>query len=125
MKRLAVMVTTPPHSNLTVSAIEYVEAALKQGVELIGVFFYQQGVLHANANVEIASDEFQAVKHWLRLNKEYALPLHLCVTAADKHGIYCDDTPSDRVNNLNSAFIVSGLGELVELTSSADRLIQF
>ena len=120
MNKLAVMITSPPYSNLSVSALEYIEAALTSGVNVIGVFFYQDGVLHANAAVQIANDEFQAINHWQRLQQTYRLPLHLCITAAEKRGMNDDNSSS-----IHSLFTVSGLGELVELTNSADRMVQF
>lgn len=120
MKKLAVVVTTPPYSNLSVTALDYVETALKSGVELVGVFFYQDGVIHANQQALIASDEFQCINHWQALQEKYKLPLHLCVTAAEKRGL-SDEEP----NNIHSNFTVSGLGELVELVNKADRLVQF
>lgn len=119
MKTLAVLITTPPYSNLSVTALDYIEAALKSGVEIIGVFFYQDGVMHANQQVQIASDEFQCITHWQTLQQAYKLPLHLCITAAEKRGI-SDENP----NNIHPIFTVSGLGELVEL-NKADRLVQF
>ena len=121
VNKLCVMITTPPYSNMSVTALDYVETALKSGVELIGVFFYQDGVLHANANIQIASDEFQALLHWQRLHHEYNLPLHLCITAAEKRGISDDQN----TKSIHSIFTVSGLGELVELSTSADRMVQF
>jgi len=122
VKTLAVVVTTPPYSHLTISALTYVEAALVAGINVIGVFFYQDGAMHANKDISIASDEYQAIEHWQRLNKEYQLPLHICITAAEKRGIACDSIDNDQVNE---AFTVSGLGELVELTTKAARLVQF
>jgi len=120
VNKLAVMITTPPYSNLSVTALDYIETALKAGVELVGVFFYQDGVLHANASVQIASDEFQAITQWQRLHKTYNLPLHLCITAAEKRGMSDEDA-----QNIHSIFTVSGLGELVELSTIADRMVQF
>lgn len=120
MNKLAVVITTPPYSNLSVTALDYIEAALKAGVELVGVFFYQDGVIHANTQVQIASDEFQALPYWQRLHANYNLPLHLCITAAEKRGISDEQT-----QNIDSIFTVSGLGELVELSSKADRMVQF
>ena len=114
------VITTPPYSNLSVTALDYIETALKSGVELLGVFFYQDGVLHADKQVTIASDEFQCIKQWLNLQQTYKLPLHLCITAAEKRGI-SDEAP----NSIHPIFTVSGLGELVELTNKADRLVQF
>lgn len=120
VNKLAVVITTPPYSNLSVTALDYIETALKSGVELLGVFFYQDGVLHANANIQIASDEFQALSHWQKLHHKYSLPLHLCITAAEKRGL-----SDEHDNNIHPIFTVSGLGELVELSISADRLVQF
>ena len=120
MKKLAVVVTTPPYSNLSVTALDYVETALKSGIELVGVFFYQDGVIHANQQAQIASDEFQCITHWQALQQTYKLPLYLCITAAEKRGL-SDEQP----NNIHPNFTVSGLGELVELVNKADRLVQF
>lgn len=120
MNKLAVVITTPPYSNLSVTAINYIETALNSGIELIGVFFYQDGVMHANTQVQIASDEFQALSCWQRIHANFNLPLHLCITAAEKRGL-SDEQPQ----NIDTIFTVSGLGELVELSSKADRMVQF
>ncbi len=120
MKKLAVVVTTPPYSNLSVTALDYIETALNAGIELVGVFFYQDGVIHANQQVEIASDEFQCINHWQTLHEKYLLPLHLCITAAEKRGL-----SDEQSQNIHSIFTVSGLGELVELANKADRVVQF
>jgi tRNA 2-thiouridine synthesizing protein D len=122
VKTLAVVVTTPPYSHLTITALTYVEAALTAGINVIGVFFYQDGAMHANKNISIASDEYQAIAHWQRLQQQYQLPLHICITAAEKRGIACDSIDNEQVNE---EFTVSGLGELVELTTKASRLVQF
>jgi tRNA 2-thiouridine synthesizing protein D len=122
VKSLAVVITTPPYSHLTITALNYIEAALAIDIDVIGVFFYQDGVMHANENISIASDEYQAVAHWQRLHQQYQLPLHICITAAEKRGIACDSLDNERINQ---AFTVSGLGELVELTTKATRLVQF
>jgi len=115
-----VVITTPPYSNLSVTAIDYIETALRAEIELVGVFFYQDGVMHANTNNQIASDEYQALSHWQRLHQTYKLPLHLCITAAEKRGL-----SDEGEKNIHTIFTVSGLGELVELASKADRMVQF
>jgi tRNA 2-thiouridine synthesizing protein D len=120
VNKLAVVITTPPYSNLSVTALDYIETALKSNIELIGVFFYQDGAMHANSNIQIASDEYQAISHWQKLHQEYNLPLHLCITAAEKRGI-----SDENEHNINAIFTISGLGELVELSTKADRLVQF
>lgn len=128
MDKLAVVITTAPYSNLTISAIDYVETALKLGIDVIGIFFYQDGVINANADVSIASDEYQTIEHLTKLHRQYKLPLHLCITAAEKRGIVCEESlnkESAEQYKINDIFTISGLGELVELSASSTRLVQF
>ncbi|MGL1957468.1 MAG: sulfurtransferase complex subunit TusD [Colwellia sp.] len=126
MNKLAVVITTSPNNNLTITALSYVESALLAGVEVIGVFFYQEGVMHANNAINIASDEFQAIKQWSRLHKAYNLPLHVCITAAEKRGIIGDDNINEaNTETINDIFTLSGLGELVELSTNSTRMVQF
>lgn len=120
MNKLAVVITTPPYSNLSVTALDYIETALQAGINVIGVFFYQDGVMHASTSVQIACDEFQALPRWQQLHERYNLPLHLCITAAEKRGI-----SDEHAKNIHSIFTVSGLGELVDLSSKTDRMVQF
>lgn len=121
LKKLAVMVTTPPSSNNTATAISYVESALNnKNIDVIGVFFYQEGVLNASQLLAMPNDELQAIKQWQNLHNNYQVPLHICISAAEKRGL----TDSDEQINILSEFTISGLGELVELTARADRMVQ-
>ncbi len=123
MNKLAFVITTPPNSNLTATAISIITAALEMKLNVLGVFFYQSGVLNGSQHLALPNDEYQALKQWQQLNRDYNLPLHLCATAAEKHGL-SDDLGAQECTNINSAFTLSGLGELVELNVHADRLIQ-
>ena len=138
-KSIAFMVTTPPHNNNTATAITIVEAALKNSsVDVLGVFFYQDGVLNASNTLSMPNDELQAIKAWQRLVDTYKVPLHLCVTAGEKRGlsdeiepgIESDDKATNTTQsqpletNISKNFTVAGLGELVELTVQTDRFIQ-
>lgn len=130
MKKFAFLVTTPPHSNLTTSAISLIEATLKSGSEIVGVFFYQDGVLNASQHLALPNDEYQTIKQWQMLHQKYQLALHLCISAGEKRGlsdeIIADEIPNNNQDssNINDCFTISGLGELVELSSRADRVIQ-
>jgi len=117
VNKLAVVLTTPPYDNLTTTAINIIEAAIEKRTNIIGVFFYQAGVLNAAKHLSIASDEFQTSNAWEKLVKQHNIPLHLCSTAAEKHGLMNDEM-------INDCFTISGLGELVELASNADRMLQ-
>jgi len=111
VEKLAFIVTTPPYSNLTITAIALIKTAIEENMPIVGVFFYQDGVLNGQKLVEISSDEYQCQHQWQQLNQQHKLPLYLCSTAAEKRGV--SDTADN--NTVHSAFIMAGLGELVEL----------
>lgn len=123
-KTLALMVTSPPHHNYTATALAFAEQALlSSDTKLIGVFFYQDGVQNANTLLTMPNDELQAIKAWQKLHHQFNLPLHLCISAGEKRGLKDDESGSE-VNNILDEFTISGLGELVELTAQADRVVQ-
>lgn len=115
---LSVVVTTPPNLTLTYTAYSFIKAAIESDVKIVGVFFYQDGVLNANSLLDIPTDEFDARPLWCSLSKEANVPLHLCVTAAEKRGVIDG-------KNVLEEFTVSGLGELVSLTNDSSKLVQF
>ena len=125
---LAVIVSTQPIDSKTNTALEFVTAAVQQdNIELLGVFFYQDGVLNASTSLSIPSDEFQATDNWKALYQQYNVPLYLCITAAEKRGMTDELSDANNVfhtSNIDEVFTVAGLGELVELTTKADRLVQ-
>ena len=93
----------------------FVDAALQAGHEIDCIFLYQDGVYHANQNIQLASDEFPLVETWQSLHA-LNIPILLCVTAAEKRGIDIDDTGS---------FKVAGLAEFSMLAAKADKWVQF
>jgi len=129
VQTLSVVITTPPSSYLTITAIDYITQAVNSGVDVVGVFFYQDGVLNASANISIPNDEYQIHKQWQKLNQDHGINLHVCITACERRGLSddLDNQPSNApaLTNISQYFTVSGLGELVELTAKADRMVQF
>lgn len=125
MTKLAVVVTTPPHSNLTTTAIDYITNAIELGVDVIGVFFYQDGVLNASEHLSLPNDEYQTIAHWQALHSDHNVPLFLCITAAEKRGLSDEIESQMSQSNMLSTFTIAGLGELVELSAKTDKLVQF
>jgi tRNA 2-thiouridine synthesizing protein D len=123
---MAVVVTTPPYDNLTTTTINIIKAALANNICIVGVFFYQKGVLNAAKNLSFPNDEFQTQQHWQSLAKEHKLALYLCSTAAEKHGLVVDNFQheKDELALIDDSFILAGLGELVTLTNEAERVLQ-
>jgi len=129
VRTLSVVITTPPSSYLTITAIDYITHAINAGVNLVGVFFYQDGVLNASANIAIPNDEYQTHKQWQKLKQEHGVNLHVCITACEKRGLSDElDAPvseETKQTNISQYFTVSGLGELVELTTKSEKVVQF
>ncbi len=123
MQSLAIIITSPPYSNLTATAVEFTRSALINNINVLGVFFYQDGALNAAKQLAIATDEYQAITQWRDLHNEFDLALHVCATAAEKRGL-TDELLVDDKSNIHKEFTLSGLGELVELTTKADRVVQ-
>jgi len=119
---MAVIVTSPPQSNLTITALDFVSTAADNSIEVVGVFFYQDGVLNAAKYLSLPNDEYQTTAKWCELAQQKKIPLHLCATAAEKRGLIIEGGSDHELINEN--FIISGLGELVELTNKADRVVQ-
>ncbi len=120
---MAVVVTTPPNSHLTQTAFEFINESISSGVNIKGVFFYQSGVLNASKYLTIPNDEFPLKEKWRHLNAKLNIPLYLCSTAAEKHGLI-NETEIESKGLILSCFTIAGLGELVDLTCNTDKLVQ-
>lgn len=99
------------------SAYKFALSAIKQSHELLGIFFYQQAVLHANGQNQLAEDELNTQGCFAQLHREHQTRLMVCSTAAEKRGI--------TQGNIAEGFELAGLAEFAALINDADRLIQF
>lgn len=99
------------------SACKFAQTLLNQSHQLLAVFFYQQGVLHANAQNQLAEDELNSQRLFTELNAEHSVRLLVCSTAAEKRGI----TSQSLADN----FELAGLAEFASLVSKADKIVQF
>lgn len=106
----------------------FAHALLNEGHELASVFFYREGVYNANLLTSPASDEYDLVRAWQKLNTQHGVALNICVAAALRRGII-DETEAGRLGlpsaNLQPSFTLSGLGALAEASLTCDRVVQF
>ena len=118
----------PYGSQSASSAYQFCIAALEAGHQVTGVFFYQEGVLNASQLISPPSDEVNLPDLWAKLAIKYRFPLEVCVSAALRRGIV-DQTEAAQLAlqhfNLKPPFVLSGLGQLAELSAGCDRLVQF
>ena len=88
------------------------------------IFFYQDGVSNGNALVYPANDEFNLVKAWQAFSRQFNVPLHLCVAAAQRRGVVDGDSAADKsAVSLADVFQLAGLGEFSQALLQADRVI--
>ncbi|WP_371372212.1 sulfurtransferase complex subunit TusD [Thalassotalea aquiviva] len=123
MSCYALVVSTAPTDNKTNTALEIAKSLIASGHRINGVFFYQQGVLNANTNIQVPSDEVNLLNEWVAFHQNSQTPLHLCISAAEKRGL-SDSTDTPLQHNIHQAFTISGLGELAVLTNGADKVVQ-
>jgi len=98
------------------SAYNFTVAAIARGHEITGIFFYNDGVFNANKLTEPPSDDRNIVKRWSELGAK-GIDIVVCIAAGKRRGIV--DA------NLAPGMRISGLGQLVDMTLNADRMITF
>lgn len=110
------------------SAWLFANALINSGHRLNSIFFYREGVLNANQLTAPASDEFDLVRGWQKLNETYGTALHICVAAALRRGV-TDQQQAESLKlpaiNLQPGFHLAGLGSLAEAVLNCQRLVQF
>ena len=127
--KFSVVVTGSPYGSQSASsAYQFCAAATLAGHQIVGVFFYQEGVLNANQLVSPATDEINLPDLWATLASQYQFPLEVCVSAALRRGVV-DQQEAAQLDlsqfNLKPPFVLSGLGQLAELSAGCERLVQF
>lgn len=115
--KFAVLVQDGPYNHqASDSAYNFTVAALEKGHEIVGVFFYNDGVLNSTKLMDPPQDDRQIHKRWSELGSKN-VDLVICIAAAKRRGI-TDDVLIENAR-------ISGLGQLVDMGVKADRLITF
>ncbi|NVJ60003.1 MAG: sulfurtransferase complex subunit TusD [Gammaproteobacteria bacterium] len=127
--KYAILVSGSPYSSQAhMSAQRFIYACYQQGHTVNSVFFYGDGVYVANQLLSPANDEFQTQREWQQLANNFKVPLHACVTVANKRGILSAEDSEllgQNFHNLAKSFEISGLGSWVTAAATADRQIHF
>ncbi len=127
--KFAVLVNEGPYTHqASDTAYHFTKAALEKGHEVVRVFFYHDGVLNATRLATPPKDDRDVTQRWSELAARYKLDLVACIAAAQRRGIV-DDEQARRhgleVDNLAPWFRISGLGQLIEATLEAERVLVF
>jgi len=127
--KFAIQVNEGPYTHeASVSALNFVKAALEAGYEIFRVFFYHDGVNNGTRYTSPPQDDINIANSWSELAKTHDMDLVVCVAAAQRRGIV-DAGEQERNgkdgNNIADGFRISGLGQLIEAGIEADRTIVF
>jgi tRNA 2-thiouridine synthesizing protein D len=111
------------------SGLRFIKAALSKYPDSIkGVFFYEDAVLIGSQIAQPPRDEVNLMKAWQDIAQQHNVPLYLCIAAAVRRGII-NDTESRRYeleqHTLAEHFQLEGLGTLVDLMNTTNKIIQF
>lgn len=125
----AVHVLAPPYSQqANATALHFCRAVLSQGHGLKRVFFSGDGVYSATTLGVPPQDESNWYHEWVALAEQQGVELVVCISACLRRGII-NATEAERYglpgHNLSSAFVLAGLGQLVDAALEVDRLITF
>ena len=116
--KISVLVNEGPYQHqASDSAYLFCAAALAKGHEVQRVFFYNDGVNNATRYTEPPQDDRNIVNRWSKLAADHKLDLVVCVAAALRRGI--------KDENLAAGFRISGLGQLIETSIQAERMVTF
>lgn len=126
--KFAIALFSPPHAPSSRRALRFAEAVLAGGHEIVRLFFYQDGVHNASANIVAPQDERDLSVEWRDLVARHRLDGVVCIAAALRRGLL--DGPESRRHgrpaaNLAAGWALSGLGQLHEAAQEADRLVCF
>ncbi|HET8704955.1 MAG TPA: sulfurtransferase complex subunit TusD [Pseudomonadales bacterium] len=126
--RFCILVQGSPTSVAAATALNFTAAALKLGHEVVRVFFTGDSVGVARSSNVIPQDERDLGLAWSELAQGHAVDLVVCVSAALKRGVL-DAGEANRYERpaptLLPGFSISGLGQLVEASMMADRVVTF
>jgi tRNA 2-thiouridine synthesizing protein D len=127
--KFGIMVNEGPYTHQAAdTAYNFVTAAIKQGHEIVRIFFYHDGVNNGTRLSSPPQDDRNIAVRWSELAEKYQLDLVLCVAAAQRRGLL-DEGEAKRSgkdsDNIAPGFNISGLGQLIDAGIQADRLLVF
>ncbi len=126
--KFALVVNCPPSSVNSFSAYLFARAVLDGGHQLHRVFFYQEGVFNGNSLSSPPQDELNMPALWQSLNQSSDVDLCVCIAAAIRRGVLDEGEAARYAKahyNLLGDFTIAGLGQLIEATQTADRVVTF
>jgi tRNA 2-thiouridine synthesizing protein D len=126
--KFAIALYSAAHAPSSRRALQFAQAALAGGHEIVRLFFYQDGVYSAANSVVTPQDEQDIAQQWRAFVSEHQLDGVVCIAAALRRGVLNAEEAARYQRsavNLDAPWALSGLGQLHDAIQDADRLICF
>ncbi|KAA6174977.1 sulfurtransferase complex subunit TusD [Pseudomonas marginalis] len=126
--KFAIALFSAAHAPSSRRALQFAQAALAGGHEIVRLFFYQDGVYSASNSVVTPQDEQDIAQQWRAFVSEHQLDGVVCIAAALRRGVLNNEEASRYQRsavNIDAPWALSGLGQLHDAIQDADRLICF
>ncbi len=127
MNYALLVLASPASGTSNLTAARFARELVKQGHTLSRVFFHDAGTETGLVSRVMPQDETDSRAIWRELSTHHNTELVLCIASSLRHGVL-DTTEAERyerTNTIDPAFVIGGLGLLVEASETADRLITF
>ena len=127
--KFSIQVSEGPYNHeASVTAINFIKAAVEAGHDIFRVFFYHDGVNNGTNFATPPQDDMNIQKTWSELAAAHDIELVVCVAAAQRRGIVDEGEMTRNKKdgmNIMDGFRISGLGQLIEAGIESDRLVVF
>ena len=127
--KFSIQVSEGPYNHeASVTAINFIKAAVEAGHDIFRVFFYHDGVNNGTNFASPPQDDMNIQKTWSELAAAHDIDLVVCVAAAQRRGIVDEGEMTRNKKsgqNIMDGFRISGLGQLIEAGIESDRLVVF
>jgi tRNA 2-thiouridine synthesizing protein D len=122
------VLSSPASGHGARTAIGFAQAAIARGHRIERIFFLDEGTATGSSIAVFPQDEADRLQPWVDLAEQHQVELVLCVSSALKHGML---DPGEAARHqqpaatTHPAFVVSGLGQLIDAAANADRFLTF
>lgn len=122
------VMSSPASGHGARTAAAFARGVLGRGHTINRVFFLDEGTASGSSVAVFPQDERDRLQPWIELTEDHGVELVLCISSALKRGML-DATEAQRYDRpaatAHPAFVISGLGQLIDATATADRLVTF
>lgn len=122
------VMSSPSSGHGAMTAARFAAAVIARGHGIHRVFFLDEGVRAGSALAVFPQDESDRLQPWVDLAEQHGVELVLCISSALKQGML-DEAEARRhekpAASIHPAFVISGLGQLIDATAASDRLVTF